>query len=294
MLSRIRNSKSLSRALWIAIALFGLPAIAYAANIFVGSGEFVGLGDTSGRILFTERGAVDDIRFLDSNVGINLKAPAGQRLHLGDGNFLIEGGGETAIIIKRDITYEDGPSGVSQNPVFQIGRIIQAGDGDPEIRFLYSDDNTDERSVFEFDRKGIVASVKQDRGSHFEGFLSGEDPEPVFRLNSFPKMRLEMGNGGSTPVDVAIQRETTGTLTFLTDNDERVRIDSAGIEVSDGYIKLDTSSGAPPSSHCDNANEVGRMKVDSSSPILYVCTALGWRQTILVTRDLYLPSIHKN
>jgi hypothetical protein len=102
-----------------------------------------------------------------------------------------------------------------------------------------------------------------------------------------------MGNGGSTPVDVAIQRETTSTLTFLTDTVERVRIDSTGIAVSDGYIKLNTSSGAPPSSDCDNVDEVGRMKVDSSSPILYVCTAVGWRKTILVAYDQYLPSIHK-
>ena len=106
-------------------------------------------------------------------------------------------------------------------------------------------------------------------------------------------MRLEMGNGGSTPVDVAIQRETTNTLTILTGNVEQVRIDSTGIQVSDGYIKLDTSSGAPPSGDCNHATEVGRMKVDSSSPILYICTALGWRKTILGTTDQYLPSIHK-
>jgi hypothetical protein len=31
-------------------------------------------------------------------------------------------------------------SGISTNPIFQIGRIIQAGDGDPEIRIMYSDD----------------------------------------------------------------------------------------------------------------------------------------------------------
>jgi len=294
MLTRIRNNKSLSRALWIAVVLFGLPVIAYAQNWEIPPGEWVGLGDTDGRILFTEGGAVDDIRFLDTNVGINLTAPAGQRLHIGDGNILIEGGGETAVKIKRDITYTGGPSGDSPNPIFELGRIIQAGDGDPEFRFVYSDDGTEERSVLEFDRKGIVASVKPDRGSHFEGFISGTDPEPVFRLNSYPKMRLEMGNGGSTPVDVAIQRETTGTLTVLTDEVERVRIDSDGIQVSDGYIKLDTSSGAPPSSDCDDASEIGRMKVDSSSPILYVCTALGWRKTILVTCDQYLPIIQKN
>ncbi len=305
MLSRIRNDKSLSRALWIAVALFALPAIAYAASIIIPSGDFLGLGDTSGRILFTERGAVDDISFLDcnvgidgnvgitGNVGINLTAPAGERLHLGDGNFLIEGGGETAIKVKRDIIFTGGPSGISQYPIFELGRIIQAGDGDPEFRFLYSDDNTPERSVFEFDRKGIVASVKPERGSHFEGFIAITDTQPIFRLNSYPAMRLEMGNGGSTPVDVAIQRETTNTLTFITGTTETVRIDPNGVEVTNGYIKLDAISEPPPDSDCDAADEVGRMKVDSYNPVVYICTAFGWGK-IPIMFTMNLPLIIRN
>jgi hypothetical protein len=231
----------------------------------------------------------------DGDVGINLTAPPGQRLHLGDGNFLIEGGGETAIMIKRDIVITGGPSGDSPFPIFHMGRIIQAGDDDPEFRFLYSDDitamnpdpNEREIPVFEFDRKGIVASVKTDRGSHFEGFISPRDPEPIFRLNSYPAMRLEMGNGGSTPVDVAIQRETTSTLTFITGTTERLRIDSTGnvgigtatphsaLEV-DGYVQLDTLTSAPPAADCDEASERGRMKVDIVNNLLYICTNSGW------------------
>lgn len=277
MLSR---RQGFMRGLWIVLVLLALPGIVYAASYVLSSGEFVGLGNTDGRIRFDESGAVDAISFVASNVGINLSGAPGQRLHLGDGNMLIEGGGETAIQIKRDIGYS-GVSGLSQNPIFQIGRIIQAGDGDPEFRVLYSDDNTEERSVLEFDRKGIVASVKTDRGSHFEGFLSTHDPEPVFRLNSYPKMRLEMGAGGESPVDVAIQREDGGALTFLTQDTERARIDSTGLSVNDGYLKLDTTSGAPPNSDCDSADEVGRMKVDASSTVVYVCSARGWGKITL-------------
>ncbi len=240
----------LRRAIWIIAILLSVPAIAYAADYIVNSGEFVGLGSAHGRLVFTEHGAVDSITFRDSNVGINVITPH-QRLHLGDGNMLIEGGGETAVKIKRDIIYTGGPSGDSKNPIFELGRIIQAGDGDPEFRFLYSDDDTSERSVFEFDRKGIVASVKPERGSHFEGFITPTAVEPIFRLNSYPKMRLEMGNGGTTSVDVAIQREATNTLTFITGAVEQVRIDANGIGVSNGYVKLATSSGMPPSSDCD-------------------------------------------
>lgn len=259
------------------------------------------------------------------NVGIGTSSP-GEKLHLADGHMLIEGGGETQIIIKRNITITNGPSGDSPNPKFHFGRVITAGDGDPEFRFLYSDDITEahpdpnkrEIPVFEFDRKGIVASVKPDVGSHFEGFVSG-DEEPRFRLNSYPSMTLEMGAGGSALVDVAIRREATSTLTFLTGagetQKERLRIDASGnitttgnigvgtnppnsaIEVSDGYIELDTHSGAPPDEDCDAEDEIGRMKVDASSPILYICTASRWGTTwgtmAIMTSKVHLPTIRK-
>lgn len=163
---------------------------------------------------------------VSGSLGINVTSP-GQRLHIGDGNLLLEGGGETALIVKRDVTFTGGPSGESQNPIFSCGRIVQAGDGDPEFRCLYSDDMSPEITVLEFDRKGIVASVKSDFGSHFEGFISG-DPEPLFRLNSFPAMQLELGPGGSTPTDAIIRRPETATISFLTGGAERMRINNVG------------------------------------------------------------------
>ncbi|HEY7547040.1 MAG TPA: twin-arginine translocation signal domain-containing protein, partial [Blastocatellia bacterium] len=185
------------------------------------------------------------------NIGIGTPMP-GEKIHLGDGNFLIEGGGETAIKIKRDFTIT-GKSGESPFPIFEFGRITQAGDGDPELVFFYSDDiirsnpdmNKREVKILEVDRKGILASVKpvlegksrdDSTGSHFEGFIAKE-VEPLFRLNSGPnpdqpgsgpRMRLEMGPGGSTPVDVAVQREAAATMTFRTGTAERVRIDGNG------------------------------------------------------------------
>ena len=55
------------------------------------------------------------------------------------------------------------------------------------------------------------------------------------------------------------------------------KVPNSALQVS-GYIQLDTSSGVPSSSDCNNTNEVGRMKVDStaSSNKLYVCTPSGW------------------
>jgi hypothetical protein len=229
----------------------------------------------------------NNICFMDSNVGIGTRF-SGERLHIFDGNLLIEAERETAVIIKRHARFT-GKSGISLNPIFSLGRIQQGGDGDPAFRFFYRDDSTPEQSVLEFDRKGIVASVARERGSHFEGFISG-DPQPLFRLNSYPKMRLEMGSGGSTPVDVAVERTGTRTLTFQTNQSldpgqpkwvERARINSTGLQITSGYLKLNTSAGLPPAAHCDAPNEVGRMKVDATRAVLYICTAVGWRKMVL-------------
>ena len=186
-------------------------------------------------------------------VGINLTTPPAQRLHIGDGNVLIVGGGETAFQFKRIFETPGFPGGsgrVSTNPIFQLGRLIAAGDGDPEFRVIYSDDLAGERAVLEFDRKGIVASVKQGRGSHFEGFAcirgasmpneeqcvgaNPNDAAPVFRLNSSPLMQLEFGPGDLAETDVAMRRVADATLGFFTGNvtavnmNERMRIDQSG------------------------------------------------------------------
>jgi hypothetical protein len=75
---------------------------------------------------------------------------------------------------------------------------------------------------------------------------------------------------------------------FGTNNSRRMTIENDGdigigtsnpnslLEVSNGYIELDTSNGLPPIVDCDAADEVGRMKVDNSNTNLYICTAVGW------------------
>jgi hypothetical protein len=84
-------------------------------------------------------------------LGIGITSPW-EAIHVSNGNVRIEGTNEYAFIVKRwDLT---------NSPQFSMGRVINAGDGDPEIRFVYQDDVTTERAVFEFDKKGIVASVK--------------------------------------------------------------------------------------------------------------------------------------
>jgi hypothetical protein len=178
------------------------------------------------------------------NLGLGSAVVPGELFHIGDGNILLEGGGEVAQKFKRDFSTTGENlgvptgSGVSVNPIFQIGRIIQAGDGDPEIRIMYSDDNTVERTVFEVDRKGIAASVKTAIGSHFEGFASLTDVNPKFRLNSYPRMRLEMGAGGNNITDVAVERGASGELAFFSNSTQRGYFTFAGnfTALLDAYV----------------------------------------------------------
>jgi hypothetical protein len=44
----------------------------------------------------------------------------------------------------------------------------------------------------------------------------------------------------------------------------------------EGYLQLDTLTAAPPAADCDEAAEYGRMKVDVTNSLLYICTASGW------------------
>ena len=165
----------------------------------------------------------DDIYYNEGFVGIGTENPY-SALHIMDGDLLMSSSNEKEIRMVN--------SGIPGNPAFKMGRIIIAGDGSPELRFLFASDSVTERSVFEFDEKGIVASVKPDidslaRGSHFEGFRAG-DEQPYFRLNSYPEMKLEMGAGGNKKPDVAIERSSDKAITFYTNSTEQVTIDSLG------------------------------------------------------------------
>jgi hypothetical protein len=137
-----------------------------------------------------------------SGVMIGYNAAPAEKLHIVDGNQLIEGSGETSIVMKRA-----GLVGTALDPIFKLGRIVAGGILKPVYRILYQDAEQGERSVFEVESTGTVASVSDGtRRSHFEAYVNNGDTEPVFRLNSHPDMGLELGAGGTTPVDVALRR----------------------------------------------------------------------------------------
>ncbi len=135
----------------------------------------------------------------------------GQMIHTFGGNWFMDASGEVGLIMRR--------TALTNNPIFNFGRIITAGDGSPELRVMYSDDLTPERAVFEFDKKGIISSVKPAGllGSFYEGFVAG-DTAPFFRLNGTTSgMRLEMGSGGTTETDTFLTRTAAGQFTLTGD-----------------------------------------------------------------------------
>jgi len=76
-------------------------------------------------------------------------------------------------------------------------------------------------------------------------------------------------NGDLVP---AITIDHNGNVGIGTENS------NSRLQITGGYLQLDTSFGAPPLQDCDSADEYGRMKVDSiaNTSRLYVCTPAGW------------------
>lgn len=197
------------------------------------------LNTGTGPSLLVEDESSDTTPFViddDGNVGVGLDNP-GQKLHIFDGDMLFEKNGENAIQFKNN--------SLVNNPVYHIGRIQIAGIGIPEWRIMYSDDvETTPYKVFGVESSGTAASVippSISRGSHFEGFQEG-DVQPYFRMNSYPSMTVELGNGGNDLTDVHMRRTADSELTyFLGANalEERMKLANDDFSVSfDGTQKI--------------------------------------------------------
>lgn len=213
------------------ITLFGFVFFLNYQNAFSQDNKVVVIpffGKTAGGAGWTISG--DDMYNNNTgNVGIGIMTP-GQKLHIGDGNFLLEGEGETAVQFKLDKVFSNAHSqSPFENPLFKIGRIIKGGDGAPQFRWMYEDDGDPEHVVMELDSEGIMSSVRRSSspGSHFEGHLSG-DSHPLFRLNSFPYMQLQLGSGGLNDTDVAIARTGTNEIALITNKVSQLIVDGSG------------------------------------------------------------------
>jgi hypothetical protein len=113
---------------------------------------------------------------------------------------------------KSLILSKKGQVGITNNPRFSLGRIVNGGINEPKLRIVFSDDvaYANETTCWEVEPSGTMASVKQVIGSHIEGFLEQEQ-KPLFRIASFIKngntsTRFEFGSGGNNETDIFLER----------------------------------------------------------------------------------------
>ena len=134
------------------------------------------------------------------------------------------------------------------------------------------------------------------RGSNGSGDILVDSTHERGSLISFRKGGVQHAGVGMTgkiegnqTEDLGFFAETGNGLRFYVDGSpyEVVVINrsgNVGIGTSDpkselhviGYTQLGLTSGAPPSTDCDEAQDRGRMKVDSAAGLLYVCVDSGW------------------
>ena len=110
------------------------------------------------------------------------------------------------------IVSKKGQVGITTNPKFSFGRIVNGGINEPKLRVIFSDDEEyiNEVTCWEVEPSGTMASVRQTIGSHIEAFLEQEQ-KPLFRIASFLKdgnksTRFEFGEGGNTETDIFLER----------------------------------------------------------------------------------------
>lgn len=150
-------------------------------------------------------------KIFDASVGIGTTGSPGQALHIANGNALLDGASENAIIVKRT-----GVIGLRTDPIFSIGRIIAGGVNEPVFRWMYQDSVQAERQVLDIESTGTFANILDNtRRSMFESYRVANTVFPTFRLNDEPDMTLEMGAGGSR-VAIGGMVRTGGNLVTVT------------------------------------------------------------------------------
>lgn len=91
-----------------------------------------------------------------------------------------------------------GTVGASSNPIFKWGKVFVGGITLPEVSLLYQDDTTPEskRLLIEGPTGTLGVVGDGNRRSHIEAYYQDTTYKPVFRLSSYPSMRVELGAGG--------------------------------------------------------------------------------------------------
>ena len=128
------------------------------------------------------------------------------------------------------------------------------------------------------DTKNMPLAILEDsqgHGLYIHGWAKGANFDPLMELdNIYIGRDTELGS-----LIVQSGSLVVGTDVPSYDNTLEVVGDvylSGNTVIDDGYLKVSTSSGRPPSGECNHSDEIGRIQVDSKKSYLYVCTSYGW------------------
>lgn len=165
-----------------------------------------------------------------SQLGVGTSTPPGQKLHVNQGNILIDGTNETGLLIKRN-----GDVGGFTDPIFTFGRIYDTGIA-PGFSIFYDDATDPEKRVFSLESTGTLALIQNGtRRSAYETFVDEGDTYPAFRVTTYPQAALELGPGdGVTDTQVQFRWVSSNTASVTIGGGDKLTINGTTVKVEQG------------------------------------------------------------
>lgn len=138
---------------------------------------------------------------------------------------------------------------------------------------ILADDRGGELTLFDGNPPEVPNTINQ------TVFLDGRDGSRGGKITVRDGARSNeliqlLGYDTSDNLDTAMIR-VSGGVKVEKDGGRGGFVEAEDVIVND-YLQLDLTSGSPPSSDCNHATEWGRMKVDATAGVIYVCVASGW------------------
>ena len=188
----------------------------------------------------------NDICYTNGNVGIGMTDPSATLDVTGTGKF------DDTLTLYSDTSF---------NTVLQVS-------GEWFQRFDLNNSDIDNVNTIRINDPGPGEGIiwKQSAAQIVVSPLDGSNTDGYLRF---------INDGG-----IVFEPDSQNTEAMILNADGNVGIGTtepiSRLQVSGGYIQLDTSHGMPPRADCDSPDEIGRMQVDASRPYLYICMAQGW------------------
>lgn len=240
---------------------------------------------------------VEGNAYISQKLGIGVASPTHNLQVNGADALLSSGSGDFRMYLSK------GLSANHSSIIFQDNHTSYAEiglTGDNNLHFKVSADGIALTDIMTFDRtynKVGINIMNPDAKLHV---LSTDANIAIYAENTgtdYSLMALKKGAGDAVYIQkggvagngLVINQRITGNALLIKNNDtteflvvtntNRVGIGTTTPQSTlqvNGYAQLALTPGVPPSVDCDDASERGRMKVDNSAGLLYICMDSGW------------------